>query len=192
MLERVTESGIEIRPIELDELDQAIAIRVSKFHSSGHGKAPLTRKRHQNLLETSRGELRFHPKYSNSVCVKLIESTGSSVLAKSVFSKPQGKALKESIHMAINRVIAESMIGQQIADHLAEVYLKQIDETDLNGLFLKPTERSVLQGIGKAGKARASDFKSYSLRTMQDFSSNYLAKVHYQNLLFREQEGREG
>jgi len=40
VFERTTGSGIEIKPIELDEFDQAIAARVSKFHKSGQGKAP--------------------------------------------------------------------------------------------------------------------------------------------------------
>ena len=190
VFERVTGSGIEISPIELDEFDQAIAVRVSKFHSSGHGKAPLTRKMHQNLFEASRGEMRFVFKYSNSICAKFIESMRSSVLADPVFSKLQGKAQKDSVHIAINNAIAKSMIAQQISDVLAEDYLKKIVETELNGLYLKPKERSVLQGIGKAGKARPSDFKSYSLKTMQDFSSNYLTKMYHQNLLLREQEGR--
>jgi len=82
------------------------------------------------------------------------------------------------------------MIGSQIPDSQAAKYLKQIANTELGGLFLKPKEKSVLLGIGKAGKARASDFKSFSLRTMQDFSSNYLTKMYHQNLLIREQEGR--
>lgn len=190
VFERTTGSGIEIKPIELDEFDEAIAVRVSKFHSSGQGKAPLTRKMHQNLFEASRGEMRFVFKYSNSICAKFIEDMRSSVLGDPILSNLQGNAQRESIHSAINKAIARSMIASQISDHLAQKYLKQIVQRELDGLFLKPKEKSVLQGIGKAGKARASDFKAYSLRTMQDFSSNYLTKMYHQNLLLREQEGR--
>jgi hypothetical protein len=190
VFERTTGSGIEIRPIELDELDEAIAIRVSKFHSSGKGKAPLTRKIHQHLFEASRGEMRFVFKYSNSICAKFIEDMRSLVLGDLILSKLQGKSQKEILYSAINKAIARSMIGSQISDSSAQRYLKQIVQRELDGLFLKPKERSVLHGIGIAGKARASDFKAFSLRTMQDFSSNYLTKMYHQNLLLREQEGR--
>jgi Cdc6-like AAA superfamily ATPase len=190
VFERTTGSGIEIRPIELDEFDEAIAARVSKFHSSGQGKAPLTRKMHQDLFAASRGEMRFVFKYSNSICAKFIEDMRNAVLADPIFSKLQGKNQKDSIHRAINKAIVSSMIANQISDIQAQNYLEQIVQTELNGLFLKPKEKSVLQGVGRAGKARASDFKSYSLRTMQDFSSNYLTKMYHQNLLLREQEGR--
>jgi hypothetical protein len=190
VFERTTGSGIEIRPIELDEFDEAIAARVSKFHSSGQGKAPLTRKMHQDLFAASRGEMRFVFKYSNSICAKFIEDMRNAVLADPFFSKLQGKNQKDSIHRAINKAIVSSMIANQISDIQAQNYLEQIVQTELNGLFLKPKEKSVLQGVGRAGKARASDFKSYSLRTMQDFSSNYLTKMYHQNLLLREQEGR--
>ena len=129
-------------------------------------------------------------KYSNSICAKFIEDMRSSVLGDPALSKLQGKMQRESVYSAINKAIAKSMIGSQISDSLAQKYLKQIVQRELDGLFLKPKESSVLHGIGMAGKARASDFKAFSLRTMQDFSSNYLTKMYHQNLLLREQEGR--
>jgi Cdc6-like AAA superfamily ATPase len=192
VFERITGSGIEIKPIELDEFDEAIAIRVSEFHSSGQGKAPLTRQIHQHLFEASRGEMRFVFKYSESICAKFIENMRSIVLEDSGFSNQQWtrKTSKDSFGLAINNAIARTMIGSQIPDSLARDFLKEIVQRELTGLFLKPKERSVLLEIGQAGKARASDFRRYSLKTMQDFSSNYLTKMYNQKLLLREQEGR--
>lgn len=86
--------------------------------------------------------------------------------------------------------VAKLILKGQIA-HLAAVgYLRGIVENELKGLFLKPSEKKVLEGIGKKGQARPSDFKEFSLRSMQDFSSNYLTKLYNQNLLVRRQEGR--
>ena len=55
VFERISGSGIEVRPIELDELDKAIAIRVSRFHKSGSAKAPLPIETHKQLFEASFG-----------------------------------------------------------------------------------------------------------------------------------------
>lgn len=60
----------------------------------------------------------------------------------------------------------------------------------MKGYHLKPKELEVLEAIGKAGQVRASDFKGFPVRSMQDFSSNYLTKLHDQSLLTRKQEGR--
>lgn len=191
VFERTTGSGIEIKPIELGELDQAIALRVSKFHKSNGGKSPLSADTYRRLFEASYGEMRFVFKYSNSICAKFVEKTRSGVLAtpamKAIQTKPD---FKSRFDIALNAAIGQMMINSQISHHGAVGHLREIVENELKGLFLKPKEKSVLEGIGKAGKARASDFKDFSLRSMQDFSSNYLTKLYYQNLLVRQQEGR--
>lgn len=56
VFERITGSGIEIKPIEVEELDTAIAIRVSRFHKSGNGKAPLPLETHKQLFTASYGD----------------------------------------------------------------------------------------------------------------------------------------
>jgi hypothetical protein len=68
--------------------------------------------------------------------------------------------------------------------------LKQIVFDELRGLNLKAKEKEILRGIGEKGAARARDFKEFGLKSMQDFSSNYLSKLHTQHLLVRQQEGR--
>jgi hypothetical protein len=87
-------------------------------------------------------------------------------------------------------VIGEMLINSQLAHKDAASYLRKIVESELKGLYLNSKELAVLELIGKAGQARASDFKIFPVRSMQDFSSNYLTKLHRQNLLTRKQEGR--
>lgn len=191
VFERTTGSGIEIKPIELDELDQAIALRVAKFHKSKGGKSPLSQETHRSLFEASYGEMRFVFKYSNSICAKFVEKTRSSVLASPAMSGLQSKPdFKAQFDRALNSAIGNIMIGSQISQDLAIGHLRQIVEGELAGLFLKQKEKSVLNEIGKAGQASASDFKSFGLKSMQDFSSNYLSKLYNQNLLVRRQKGR--
>jgi hypothetical protein len=91
---------------------------------------------------------------------------------------------------ALNEIIAEDMINNQIPHTVAIENLQKIVASELQGLFLKPKDKQILRTIGELGGARASDFKKFSLKTMQDFSGNYLTRFYQQNLLVREQEGR--
>jgi hypothetical protein len=187
VFERISGSGIEVRPIELDELDKAIAIRVSRFHKSGSTKAPLPIETHKQLFEASFGEMRFVFKYSNAICVKFVEGMRTRVLAAQA---AKGETPRASFAKALDLVIAEHMVNHQIGHADATKHLRAIVTSELDGYFLKPKEKTVLAAIGLKGNARASDFKHFSVRTMQDFSSNYLTKLYHQNLLVREQEGR--
>ncbi len=191
VFERTTGSGIEIRPIEIDELHQAIAIRVSKFHRSRSGKSPLTEQTHKRLYEASFGEMRFVFKYSNSICAKFVEMIRSRVLSTPTIKAQQSKPeFKKAFEKALNVAIGQMLVDSQITHQHAASYLRAIVESELKGFSLKPKELQVLEAIGKAGQARASDFKKFQARSMQDFSSNYLTKLHGQNLLTRKQEGR--
>lgn len=191
VFERTTGSGIEIRPIELDELHQAIAIRVSKFHKSKGGKSPLAEETHKRLYEASFGEMRFVFKYSNSICSRFVEKIRNRVLDSPEIKAQQSSAeFKKAFEKAINEAIGRMLINSQITHKDAAALLRTIVEGELKGLYLKPKEVQVLELIGKAGQARARDFKDFQVKSMQDFSSNYLTKLHDQNLLTRKQEGR--
>lgn len=191
VFERTAGSGIEIRPIELSELHEAIAIRVSRFHKSKGGKPPLMEETHKRLYEASFGEMRFVFKYSNSICAKFVESKREQILQMPNIKANQNKpGFKKTFEAALNSVIGEMLINSQLAHKNAASYLRKIVESELKGLYLNAKELSVLELIGKAGQARASDFKKFPVRSMQDFSSNYLTKLHRQNLLTRKQEGR--
>ena len=191
VFERTTGSGIEIKPIQIEELHEAIAIRVSKFHRSKGGKSPLTEETHKRLYEASFGEMRFVFKYSNSICTKFVEKMRDQVLNTPAMKAKQNKPeFKKSFETALNSFIGTILINSQMSHQQASGYLRAIVENELKGYYLKPKELEVLEAIGKAGQARASDFKGFPVRSMQDFSSNYLTKLHDQSLLTRKQEGR--
>jgi hypothetical protein len=191
VFERTTGSGIEIKPIELEELHHAIAVRVSKFHKSNGGESPLHSDTHRRLFEASYGEMRFVFKYSNSICAKFVERIRAEVLASDAMKKIQGlPEFKTKVDAALNNVIGQIMIGRRIPHQQAMGFLREIVESELKGLYLRPKEKQVLELIGKKGQARPSEFKEFSLRSMQDFSSNYLTKLYNQKLLVRQQEGR--
>lgn len=157
VFERTTGSGIEIKPIELEELDQAIALRVSRFHKSNGGKSPLSTDTHRRLFEASYGEMRFVFKYSHSICSKFVEKTRAKVLGSDSMKKLQEKPnFKRLLETAINQHIAHTMINSQIPHQVAVSHLRGIVEGELKGLFLKPKEKAVLSGIGTVGQARAS------------------------------------
>lgn len=191
VFERTSGSGLEMKPIELDELHQAISLRVKRFHKSGSGIAPISKNVHERLFTASHGEMRFVFKYSNSICLKHVEETRREVLElpniKALHSKP---GYKEAFERALNSAIAHQMINSHIPDFKCDSYLRAIVSNEISGLQLKAKEKSVLDSIGDKKQARASDFKDFGMKSMQDFSSNYLSKLHHQNLLARKQEGR--
>lgn len=90
----------------------------------------------------------------------------------------------------LDAAIGQYLINSQISENTASQHLREIVLSELNGLALTNSEIHVLNKIGEVGKARAKDWKDYSIRSMQDFSSNYLTKLHKQKLLTRSQEGR--
>jgi hypothetical protein len=191
VFERTTGSGIEIKPIEFGELEQAIALRVARFHKSKAGKPALTSETHRRLFEASFGEVRFVFKYSNSICAKFVEKIRTNVMQKPDIKQMQSSPLfKKAFEASLNNAIGHMLVNKQIPHQEAASQLRAIVESELRGLFLKPKEKAVLDGIGKSGQARASDFKNFALKSMQDFSSNYLSKFYAQNLLTRKQEGR--
>lgn len=191
VFERTTGSGIEIRPIELEELEKAIELRVTRFHNTKTGKPPLSPETHRRLFDASFGEVRFVFKYSNSICAKFVEMLRTEVLRDPALTALQNQPeYKGKVESSLNKSISHLLLNSQLPHQLAESLLRSIVENELSGLQLKPKEKAVLQGIGKAGKARASDFKNFALSSMQDFSSNYLSKLYGQKLLTREQEGK--
>jgi hypothetical protein len=185
-----TAASMEIVPIELAEFDRAIALRVAKFHKSGAGRAPLSSETHRALFEASFGEMRFVFKYSNSICSRFVERLRSDVMRSDALKSFVGATVQKMFTKALSTAIAAQMINDQLPDAVATNHLKAIVQEELSGLFLKATERQVLNAIGKVGKARASDYKAFGLGSMQDFSSNYLSKLYRQNLLVRQQEGK--
>jgi len=90
----------------------------------------------------------------------------------------------------INAALGRMLVKQQIPNRTAERILKAIVKEELSGLNLRKKDKAVLCQIGKRKIARASHFREYGFKTLQDFSSNYLSRLYRLNLLMRTQEGR--
>jgi len=188
VFERTSGSGLEMPPISLEELDLAIGARVSRFHSDGNGTAPLPMSVHEELYNASFGEMRFVFKYGNNICAKFVETTRMIVMGE---LKAQKLTISPStLKTAVNKYIAKSMVNHNILHGIAMGHLREIVSTELSGLFLTNKQKEVLLKLGTTGKARPSDYAAFSIKTMQDFSQNYLIKMWRQHLLVREQEGR--
>ncbi len=180
VFERLCGPGLELRPIPLKELHAAIEKRVSRFHASGDGKAPLTEPVHDHLYKASHGEIRFVFKYGSDICMKFMTMIRTQVMK-------QEKRLDEKM---VNRALGTYLIKSQIPDNMAERLLKFIVKEELSGLNLRKPDRQVLRVIGEKTVARASHYREFGFKTMQDFSANYLLRLHKLNLLVRTQEGR--
>jgi hypothetical protein len=179
--ERMSGKGLELSPISLAELDQAIERRVARFHNLGAGKAPLPAEIHERLYKASHGEIRFTFKYSNTVCMEFVKDI--RVTLRETIDRP-------GVAEVFNDALGRTLVQMQIPAGTAESTLKEVVKSDLEGLNLKPKEKEVLQGIGEKSGARAMAYKDFGLKSMQDFSSNYLSKLHKQHLLQRQQQGR--
>jgi len=189
VFERLTGSGLEIAPVALEELHVAIGRRVEKFHSTGDANAPLPKTVHERLFEASFGEMRFVFKYSNSICTKYVESLRAAV-TKLLRKQGGGTTTRDAVSAGLDAAIGKHLVKSQIPHDTAMSILRDIVRREMDGLHLKDKEVAVLRRMGELGRARAKDFREFGIKTMQDFSSNYLTKMWHQKLLIREQEGR--
>lgn len=185
VFQRVSGTALELDPIHKDEFHAAIEQRVVKFHSAVNGKAPLHKEVHDFLYDSARGQIRFVFKYSNDICSRWVSNTRIEFLE---LLRNQGKPTPNKT--AVNKVIGEYLIESQIDEKEAFTILKQIVGDEFKNLNLTVKEIEILKGIGDKGKVRPKEHDTFSIRTMQQFSSQYLLKLHKQNLLAREQEGK--
>jgi hypothetical protein len=189
--ERISGTGLELRPLAKEELHDAIERRVKRFHKTADGKAPLPSETHDHLYEASRGEIRFVFKYSNSICARFIKEIRVRVLESVRKENPGSTAAEMALTTALlDKEMGKALIHRVMPAAIAEAQLRQIVEDEIRGIKLKPHDAQILSWIGQHSGAHAKDFKEFGLKSMQDFSSNYLAKFHKLHLLNRQQEGR--
>lgn len=184
VFERLAGVGLELRPVGIKALHSAIEKRVKRFHTSGDGNAPLPEEVHKHLYHAGSGEMRFVFKYSSDICTKFLSGVMHSVIvANRGVARPVAEA-------EVVKSLGRLLVKHQIPIDRAESVLKHIVQEDLDSLKLKPKDREVLRLIGEKGSAKAGQFQEFGLKTTQDFSSNYLSRMHRQNLLVRRQAGR--
>jgi Cdc6-like AAA superfamily ATPase len=178
--DRITGSGLELKPISNTELDKAVDQRVEKFHAGGKGTAPISPAVTAQLYSASFGEIRFVFKYCNNICMALITEIRANLLKQKV-------GLSDAV---VNKALGQMLVQNYIPDDVARRLLAQIVSEELQGLGLRPREKTLLLRIGEAGSARSKQFKEFGFKSAQDFSSNYLSRLQSLNLLVRKQEGK--
>jgi len=178
-------SGIELKPISVENLIKAVEVRVKTFHSSENkSSSPITKEVYLKLYESSNGEIRFVFKYCQSICIALVQNVRKTIVAK-------GRTFKEE---HFNVLMGTYLVNNQLNDKISYLYLQSIIKEEFNGLNLSINEKLVLKKIGEMGKVSPKDyleFKEFGVGTMQNFISNYLTKLKDQQLLFRRQEGKK-
>lgn len=184
VFQRVSGTAIELLPISKEEFHLAIEQRVIRFHSTGNGKAPLTKEVHDFLYDSAKGQIRFVFKYSSDICTRWVSNIRSLMIEK---LKKEGEPLNRQL---LDKVIGEHLIAKQIETSQAFLILKEIVAEEFANLNLNAKEISVLKKIGDLDKVRSKDHDAFSIKSMQQFSSHFLTKLHNQSLLSREQEGR--
>jgi Cdc6-like AAA superfamily ATPase len=177
--DRLSGTGLELKPISLESFHKAIEGRVARFHAEQGGKAPLTKKIHEHLYKASHGEIRFVFKYCGSLCTQFIKKVRIELSDGSI----------EMDETSLNKLLGKYLVKRQIKEELARMLLRDIIRLELEGLNLRLKEK-VLRQIGKRESVRAKDFKELGFSSMQELSGNYLSKLYKQHLLIRKQEGR--
>lgn len=125
--DRIQGTGLDLNPIELAELNEAIERRVKKFSSSGNGQAPLPRSIREKLYNASSSEIRFVFKYSNAICKEFVSDTRKAVIQE----------LDETNSDMIYDAIGDAMSRGIIPEEVAESLLKDLAKEEIEGFGLR-------------------------------------------------------
>jgi hypothetical protein len=125
--------------------------------------------------------MRFLFKYGSEICTRFVEEIRKMVL-KEVKPRPV-------VSERVSTLVAKELINAQIPEASARVRLRAIVKQEVDGLGLKNKDKEILRTLFKGKEARASDFRAFGLKTIQDFAGNYLSTFYQQHLLSRRQEG---
>ena len=176
--QRIT-SSIELSSISASELKSAIDKRISKFHKAQVGHSPISEAIYRKLYSCSNGEIRFVFKYCSEICIAFAQSVRKDLDKLNTNSKVDWE-----------KHIGDHMVNNEFKDTMSNIYLKMIVKKEVDGLNLRPKEKDILHKIGELKEARSKDHKEFGVKTMQDFSSNYLIRFASQGLLLKRQQGR--
>lgn len=177
-------SGLELKPISVDNLIKAVEKRVKKFHESkGKASSPISKEIYVKLFVSSNGEIRFVFKYCHSICINLVQSVRKALVnSKLTFDDAN-----------FEKLMGENLVDKQIDEGFSHICLKNIITTEFEGHYLTEQEKQVLNKIGELKKVKSKDFaefKHIGINTMQKLTNNYLTKLSDSNLLLRRQEGK--
>jgi hypothetical protein len=182
VFQRLT-SNIELLPITVNNLIKAVDFRVSRFHIGKKGTSPITEDIYLKLFKSSNGEIRFVFKYCHDICVNLVQNVRKELVVEKKGITPEN----------FENLMGTFLVKKQIDDSFSNNSLKTIITREFEGLYLSQKEKQVLKKIGNLSKVKPNDFsnfKNIGIKTMQEFTKNYLSKLNDQYLLFRRQKGK--
>ena len=176
--------GMELKPISVENLIKAVDKRVEKFHSSSSiGSSPISEEIYLKLFKCSNGEIRFVFKYCIQICISFVQTLRKYMTLEKV----------EIDDASFDTFMGKYIVEKHIQEDFALLCLKEKIMEEFEGLYLTNEEKGILKKIGEMGKIKPKEYKEFSIfgvKTLQEFSLNYLTKFSQQNLLFKRQEGK--
>jgi Cdc6-like AAA superfamily ATPase len=179
--DRITGSGLQLKPITLAEMLEAINLRIEKFHGKKKKTSLLHEETYQHLYRASNGELRFTFKYCSSICIKLVTKF------KIEIAKKKTPLNDEVLSKALGDVMLDDIIPAPVCEEL----LAEIVKDEICGLELRPKDKKIILYLNENTSVRPSEFEKLGFKSMQDFSANYLRPLFEKDLLVRDQIGKE-
>ncbi|MBK1828485.1 ATP-binding protein [Haloferula rosea] len=190
VFERIEGSGIDILPVPMEEMDTAIAKRVSRFHSAAaEGKAPLPMEVHRLLYDASGGEMRFVFKYSDTVCTKFVERMRIEAI-KRLASEGKGTT-REMLAEELNNSIGTDLVENQIDQDMAFKILGDVAELEVQGFRLEDQLIRLLEAVGKCGEILPADYERVGAESA-DWLEAKLSDLSRRNLVFCKEPEQEG
>lgn len=176
--------GMELKPITVDNLIKAVNKRVEKFHSESKiGSSPISEEVYLKLFKCSNGEIRFVFKYCIQICISFVQMIRKYMILEKI----------NIDDLSFDSFMGKYMVETHIQEEFALVCLKEKIIEEFEGLFLLNEEKAILKKIGELVKIKPKDYKEFShcgVKTLQEFSFNYLTRFTQQNLLLKRQEGK--
>lgn len=176
--------GKELKPITVDNLIKAVNKRVEKFHSASTiGSSPISEEVYLQLFKCSNGEIRFVFKYCIQICISFVQMIRKYMILEKINIDDK----------SFDSFMGNYMVETHIQEDSALVCLKEKIVEEFEGLFLLNEEKAILKKIGQMVKIKPKDYKEFShcgVKSLQEFSINYLTRFTQQNLLLKRQEGK--
>ncbi|PHR70993.1 MAG: hypothetical protein COA67_07280 [Lutibacter sp.] len=177
-------ASIDLKPITDGALKKAVDQRVDEFHSGQEkGSSPIPVTIYTKLFESSNGEIRFVFKYCHDICLNLVKKVRTQMQK---MDNGWGEQL-------FNELMGNYFVKKEIGERNCNTLLKELITENFHGLNLSQEIKGVLKLIGEKKSVSVKDykdFKSFGIKTQNEFLHNYLTQLKDKNLLLRKTEGK--
>lgn len=184
--DRIEGTGIELEPISLDQLHEAVRLRIERFSNRDGAKPPIPHAIHRLLYDASNKEIRFVFKYANTICTRYIAQMRDRATR---FLEENREKYPNVTRADVDEVVGDLLVTDPLEKRQAEALLKAVAVDELRQTALSRKELEVLQKIGERESARGKDHDLFGVKSNQQFSSRFLVPLRQRQLLARTQEG---